>query len=55
MCVAETGGVWVPDGQGMVICVCHQHCYHEEVLAHILWHEEGAFVSVLVTDVPMGV
>ena len=47
------GGFWVHNGQGMVICVCHQRCYHEEVLAHILWHGECASVSVLIGDVPL--
>ena len=46
-------GVWVHNGQGMVICVCHQRCYHEEVLAHVLWHKEGTSVSVLIGDVPL--
>ena len=57
MCVAERGnwGVWVHNGQGMVMCVCHQRCYHEEVLAHVLWHKEDMLVSVLYTDIPLSI
>ena len=35
--------------------VCHHHCYQEEVLVHILWHEVEVLVSVLVTDIPLGI
>ena len=48
-------GVWILDGQGVVIGVCHQCCYQEEVLVHVLWHEVDVLVSVLVTVIPFGV